>query len=170
MSTKRKQVPIHSVYAITTHHKNPPDAAEAWRECNVCAIGDFEEDSLTYSTFDGINQGDLILAYSCHNRIAYVGEIANGKLRRENKNIVSDDPKDDGFGYPNQKEVNWWDRPHHFSRKEKLLPGDLRNQLGKRGKTVVQIKVNGETELNATQFSKVKEMIRRVRERWSHRR
>jgi len=119
--------------------------------------------------FDQIQEGDLILAYSCHNRIAYVGEIANGKYKEDHKNIVGK-KGGGGFEYPYQYDVNWWERPHHFSRKEKSLPRDLRNQLAKRGKTVVQIKVNGKTALNAAEFSEVKEKIRSVRKEWADRR
>jgi len=158
---------MNSVFAITTHHENPLDAAEAWRECNVCAIGHFEEENPNRIAFDGINQGDLILAYSCHNRIAYVGEIKDGILHKRNKNIVSDETRK-GFGYPFQYEVNWYDKPHHFSRKE--LPNDLWTQLGKRGKTVVQIEVDGKKEMNAKSFGKLKERLRKVRAGWGHRR
>lgn len=30
---------MNRIYAIVTHHKRPDDAAEAWKDCNVCAIG-----------------------------------------------------------------------------------------------------------------------------------
>jgi len=165
MSTKLKQIPMNSLFAIVTHHERPLDAAEAWRECNVCAIG--HESGPYYDLFLQIDMGDLIFAYSLNNRIAYVGEIKDGNLQKDNENIVSQEGKD-GFGYECQYEVKWYDKPHHFSRKE--LPKDLWTQFGKRGKTVVRIEVDGKREMNAKSFGKVKEIIREVRAGWGHRR
>ena len=138
---------MNSIWAITTHHERPGDAAEAWRECNVCAIGFVryrnlkrakrEDLILDSQRFLEIKKGDLVLAYPGGNRIAYVGEIEDGKYERTAKNVVGLDEDDGGFEYPNQYKVNWYDRPYDFSRKD--LPPFLLNQLGKRGRTVVQI-------------------------------
>jgi hypothetical protein len=152
---------MNSIYAITTHHERTDDAAEAWRECNVCAIGwsdygrldKIDEKKLPADAklFLKIKKGDLILAYSGGNRIAYVGEIKDGKYHYTKKNIVGLDENDGGFEYPNQYVVTWRDKPYDFSRKD--LPPFLLNQLGKRGRTVVQIKMNRRS------FDEVKQII-----------
>ena len=69
---------MNSIYAITTHHDKPSDAAEAWRELNVCAIGfrrygvltkgKLEDLSKDAQLFLKIKKGDLILAYAMGNR------------------------------------------------------------------------------------------------------
>ena len=152
---------MNSIYAITTHHERLSDAAEAWLECNVCAIGwssygnlkrvNLEELPSDAQQFMKIRKGDLILAYSGGNRIAYVGEIEDGKYMFTRKNIVGLDEADGGFDYPNQYKVRWFDRPYDFSRKD--LPPFLLEQLGKRGRSVVPIK------LNRRSFDEVKQII-----------
>jgi hypothetical protein len=76
---------MNSIYAIKTHHERPDEAVEAWRECEVCAIGftrygnlkkaEQEELPSDAKSFLEIKKGDLILAYPGGNRIAYVGSI-----------------------------------------------------------------------------------------------
>jgi hypothetical protein len=152
--------PMNSIYAITTYHtpEGAPDAAEAWREERVCAIGysgeNNEELHPAAELFRQIGQGDLILAYSRRNRIAYVGEIKDRKplpIETAKMNLVGRDESDGGFGYENQRNVTWYGKPHHFSRL--CLPPPLSNQLGKRGKTVVQIELKGKS------FREVKDII-----------
>jgi len=151
---------MNSIYAITTHHERLDDAADAWRELGVCAIGHFgDEERLDKSNFlykGGalflkIKKGDLILAYAGDNRIAYIGEIKDGEYIHTNKNIVGRDKDDGGFGYRNQKRVKWFDQPYDFSRHD--LPPFLFKQLGGHGRTVVEI------DLNRQSFDKVKQII-----------
>lgn len=152
---------MNSIYAITTHHDRPSDAAEAWREVNVCAIGfrrfgvltkgNPDEFSKDAQLFLKIKKGDLILAYATGNRIAYVGEIEDGKYNHTDDNIVGLDEKAGGFGYPNQYKVKWFEKPRDFSRID--LPPFLQKQLGKRGRTVVLI------DLNRRSFEEVKQII-----------
>ena len=110
---------MNSIYSITTHHERPDDAAEAWRECGVCAIGwrgidgrldkaPKEELDADSRLFLGIKKSDLILAYCNNNTIAYVGEIKDGKYLFTNKNIVSLDESKGGFEYENQYDVKWY--------------------------------------------------------------
>jgi hypothetical protein len=85
------------------------------------------------------------------NRIAYVGEIDDGKYLYTRKNIVGRDEDKGGFEYANQYKVKWYDRPYDFSRKD--LPDYLWTQLGKKGRTVVHIK------LGRRSFDEVKQII-----------
>lgn len=152
---------MNSIYAITTHHKRPSEAAEAWREVNICAIGFTRAGKLTDAKIEDlpkdaqlflkIKKGDLILAYAMCNRIAYVGEIENGEYIHTHENVVGLDGKDGGFGYPNQYKVKWFEKPRDFSRID--LPDFLRKQLGKRGRTVVPI------NLNRRSFDEIKQII-----------
>jgi hypothetical protein len=152
---------MNRIYAIVTHHERPDDAAEAWRECNVCAIGWSDYGNLKKAKqallpsdareFLKIEKGDMVLAYAGGNRIAYVGEIENGKYLHTSRNIVGRDEDDGGFEYPNQYKVRWYYKPYDFSRYD--LPLFLFNQLGKRGKTVVPIK------LYRRSFAEVKQII-----------
>lgn len=152
---------MNSIYALTTHHERRDDAAEAWHELNVCAIGFVrfgnlgrakEEDLPSdVRAFLKIKKGDLVLAYAAGNRIAYVGEIVDGKYLHRTNNVVGLDEDDGGFGYPNQYEVKWFDKPYDFSRKD--LPDYLWKQLGKRGRTVVPLK------LYRRSFDQVKQII-----------
>lgn len=91
------------------------------------------------------------MAYAGGNRIAYVGEIVNGKYRHTTRNIVGQSEERGGFDYPNQYTVKWWDRPYDFSRYD--LPPFLHKQLGKRGRTVVRI------EFHRRSFEEVKKII-----------
>ena len=152
---------MNAIYALTTHDERRDEAAEAWHELNVCAIGfvrfgnlrKAEETDLPSNArnFLKMKKGDLVLAYAGGNRIAYVGEIADGKYMHTTKNIVGLDEDDGGFGYPNQYKVKWYDKPYDFSRKD--LPDYLWKQLGIRGRTVVPIK------LGRRSFDEVKQII-----------
>ena len=151
-----------SVYSIVTHHERADDAAEAWKECRVCAIGynceknlnEFDKKDLAKDSqvFLKIEKGDLILAYAGGNRIAYVGEITDGKYHYTHRNIVGRDEEQMGFGYRHQYKVSWWEYPYDFSRYD--LPRFLYSQLGKRGKTVVPIR------LQRRSVGQIKEIIR----------
>lgn len=152
---------MNRIFAIVTHHKRPDDAAEAWKDCNVCAIGWSHFGRLTKAKrqelpsdvrkFLRIGKVDIILAYAGGNRIAYVGEIVNGKYMHTTRNIVGRSDEKGGFDYPNQYAVKWWDRPYDFSRHD--LPPFLLKQLGKRGRTVVPI------EFHRRSFEEVKKII-----------
>jgi len=147
------------ILAITTYHEpgeKPAEAAELWKMLGICAIGWspvsfcrcrskrqveqlIEKENLTARTeeiwaFVNADKGDIVLAYSRDNTIAYVGEI-DGPCRFIDCNVIGD-PKGE-FDYPNQRKVRWWDEPHHFSRHD--LPNFFANQLGKRGVTVAEI-------------------------------
>ena len=138
---------MNSIYAITTHHERFDDAAEAWEEQGVCAIGFVDSGNLKKARpedlpsdarkFLGIKKGDLILAYAAGNRIAFVGEIEDGIYRYTKGNVVGLDEDDGGFEYSNQYRVKWYVKPRDFSRKD--LPLFLSKQLGKRGRTVVPL-------------------------------
>ena len=117
---------MNSIYSITTHRERPSDAAEAWYECQVCAIGWSRYGNLKKSklaslpkevqTFLKIKKGDLILAYATENRIGYLGEIETGEYVYTRMNIVGE-KENGGFDYPNQFGVNWFKEPRDFSRK-----------------------------------------------------
>jgi len=152
---------MNRVYTIVTHHERPDDAAEAWKDCGVCAIGWARHGKLTEAKretlpidarrFLKIRKGDAILAYAGGNRIAYVGEIVNGRYMFTKRNIVGRNEDDGGFEYPNQYKVKWWNKPFDFSRHD--LPPFMLNQLGKRGRTVVPIKFYRRS------FNEVKQII-----------
>ena len=142
---------MNNVYVIVTYNEkykepeyNLESAAEAWKECGVCAIGwsrlgnlkKVRENKLNkdMQLFLQIEKGDLILAYTGNNTIAYVGEIKDGKYNFTEENKVGNKNE---FGYKNQFRVNWWNEPHHFSRYD--LPKYICEQLGKRGKTVIKL-------------------------------
>ena len=84
-----------------------------------------------------ISEGDLVLAYSRSNTIAYVGEV-KGSCKFNRRNSIGD-PRG-RFDYSHQREVEWWDEPHHFNRHD--LPKYFADQFGKRGVTVAEIKPN----------------------------
>jgi len=138
---------MNKIYAIVTHHERPDAAAEAWKECSVCAIGFHSDKKLTKvkdtdlaadaRIFLKIGRGDIILAYTWGNRIAYVGEVVDGKYVYAKKNLVGRSEKQGGFEYPHQYEITWWERPYDFSRYD--LPKFIWSQLGKRGRTVIPI-------------------------------
>lgn len=141
------------IWEIKTHHRNREEAAEEWKRLGICAIGfvrldDFQVKSKgelekrtpenytsrdieqVWNFYNGINKGDLVLAYTKHNTIAYVGEV-EGPYEFRQDNVVGDP---NGFGYPRQRRVKWWDEPHHFSRWN--LPKPFAKQFGKRGFTI----------------------------------
>ena len=131
---------MRNIYAITTHHEDPKRAAEAWKKCGVCAIGHWDTGTRRLADvpqtrlskygrlFLEIGKGDIVLAYTTDNTVAYVGAVIDGKYRYNDKNEVGQSRR---FGYGHQLEIDWWDEPHHFSRKS--LPSLLADQLGKRG-------------------------------------
>lgn len=152
---------MNSIYAITTHHERPSDAAEAWKENNVCAIGwshfgalnekDPKNYKIDIQDFLKIKKGDLILAYSKNNIISYIGEVETGEYLYTRKNIVGWSEKEGGFDYANQYVINWFKTPQHFTRK--VLPSWLSEQLGKMRKTVIPIDLQGRS------FGDVKQII-----------
>lgn len=148
---------MKKVWQITTHHRNPEEAAEEWKRSGICAIGfagpgnfkakskgELEKIARSYNSRDldqlwyfykEMDEGGLVLAYTRNNTIAYVGEI-EGPYKFTKENIVGDP---EGFGYPRQRRVKWWDEPHHFDRKD--LPIYLAKQFGKRGITIWPIEL-----------------------------
>ena len=152
---------MFNIFVLTTHHKKPERAAEAWVKHNVCAIGyvrigdlskvDPDEYPLEISNFMEISMGDIILAYTKKNRIAFVGEVVDGKYIYNDENIIGKPIEDGGFWYPNQKQVKWFNEPNDFSRYD--LPRDLNNQMGKRGKTVIKL------DKGKRSFEKIKDII-----------
>lgn len=152
---------MNSIYALTTHHERRDEAAEVWHELGICAIGFVSYGRLKRSknedytsdvrTFLKIKKGDLVLAYAAGNRIAYIGDIADGVYLHRTSNVVGLDEDEGGFGYPNQYKVRWFDKPYDFSRYD--LPDYLWKQLGKRGRTVVQL------SLYRRSFDEVKQII-----------
>jgi len=82
---------MNNIYAIVTHHEYPDEAAEAWKREGVCAIGWSDYGNLLKDRpkllrydpsfakerqlFLSIRKGDVILAYSKRNTIAYVGTV-----------------------------------------------------------------------------------------------
>jgi hypothetical protein len=152
---------MSKIYAIVTHHKRPDDAAEAWKECNVCAIGftscgrldKVRQENLPADArhFLKIQKEDIILAYALGNRIAYVGTVIDGKYIHTRKNIVGRSKEQGGLEYPNQYKIRWWDKPYDFSRYD--LPKFIWSQLGKKGRTVIPIM------LHRRSFDQVKQII-----------
>jgi len=152
---------MNAIYAIVTHHERPDEAADAWKDCGVCAIGWARYGNLKKTNQDAlpsdvrsfleIKKGDLILAYAMENRIAFIGEIVDGKYKYTSGNIVGRSEDDGGFEYPNQYKVNWYPEPCDFSRYD--FPPFLSKQLGKKGKTVIKI------DFERRSFDKVKEII-----------
>jgi len=149
------------VFAVTTYHKSvneATEAAEEWKREEICAIGwSFVKNLCSCRSeeevrerlkehgggfggkdvwnFVGVmEENDLVLAYSRHNTISYVGEV-RGPCRFNTRNVVGD--LDGRFRYPHQRKVYWWDEPHHFDRYD--LPEFYAAQFGKKGITVRQI-------------------------------
>lgn len=136
---------LSDIYAIVTHYEDPVGAAEAWKREGVCAIGWSDYGSLksvpkeklkghaaaASELFLGVRKGDVVLAYSMDNTIAYVGTVT-GPYKYDKKNEVGD-----VFDFANQRSVNWWDEPRHFDRHD--LPAWLADQLGKRGFTITRL-------------------------------
>jgi len=149
------------IYAINTHHvkKNRQEVAECWRKDGICAVGcgwtfkeEYGDEPPTgwSRPFWEISKGDIILAYASDNMIAYVGEVADNKLRDERKNRKNNT----GclYKYWNQRKVKWWRVPNHFRRKE--LPDWIHGQLGKRGQTIRRLELKGHT------FKEAKKLIK----------
>lgn len=152
------------IFAITTYHegaRKATEAAELWKNLGICAIGwsDInlcesgvfrseeeikqalrgkgyrpQESKNIWYFIKEMNEGDLVLAYSRNNTIAYVGEI-KGPCKRNVRNPIGD-PKG-RFDYAHQRKVEWWKEPHHFDRHD--LPRYFADQFGKRGVTVAEI-------------------------------
>jgi hypothetical protein len=141
---------MSSIFAITTHHEDKDKAAEAWHQCGVCAIGWEPGENEQAKLFREIDKGDLVLAYSGGNTIAFVGE-ATGRYVEDEKNVVGRTKKSGGFGYCYQQKVRWYDKPCHFPRAD--LPPWMRDQLGKPFKTVVRL------ELGRWSFDEAREII-----------
>lgn len=81
-----------------------------------------------------VSEGDIVLAYSRRNTIAYVGE-AKGPCRFNRKNSIGN--PNGKFTYSHQRDVKWWDEPHYFNRHD--FPKYFADQFGKRGVTVTEI-------------------------------
>jgi RecB family endonuclease NucS len=130
---------MNSIYAITTHHERKHEAANAWQECGVCAIGWESGENSQSRLFRNIQKGDLVLAFIGGSSIAFVGQI-DGPYVETYKNIVGKKESDGGFGYPYQYKVNWYDEPCHFQKTD--LPQWLADQIGKPHKTVVRLQLD----------------------------
>jgi len=151
---------MNSIYVIVTHHKRPNEAAEAWKDNELCAIGFTQYGNLKKAKkgglttdprlFSEIEKGDLILAYAKNNKIALVGEVV-GEYQHTTDNIIGKNEEKGGFGYPNQYKVRWFSDPHDFDRKN--LPEDLWKQMGRTGVTVKKL------ELGKRSFDQVKNII-----------
>jgi hypothetical protein len=137
-----------NIFSIVTHDKDPEGAAKAWERDGVCAIGWSRYGNLKKSRnikgraatardlFIGMRKGDVVLAYSTGNTIAYVGYV-RGEYKYNNSNEVGVSTK---FAYANQRKVEWWRRPRYFDRRD--LPQWISSQLGKR-KTITEIDLRG---------------------------
>ena len=152
---------VRRIFAITTYHEpgeKATIAAEEWRRLGICAIGWSDINFCTckdkvqvikrlrgknydvrgaediWCFLKEISEGDLVLAYSRDNSIAYVG-VVKGPCKYDRNNSIGD--PDGEFDYAHQRKVEWWGEPHHFDRHD--LPKYLADQFGKRGKTVVDI-------------------------------
>jgi hypothetical protein len=149
------------IFVIMTYHIPPErdEAAEAWKEENVAAVGwssvgdlakvkSFEKlsekfrssgsrgPSTLWTFLKEIKKGDLILAYVTRNTIAYVGEVI-GPYKYDKKNKVGMNPSHGGFGFAHQRRVNWWPKPHYFSRKK--LPMEIAEQIGIKGCIIKEV-------------------------------
>ena len=131
---------MNSIYAITTHHSRPTDAAEAWHECGVCAIGwyagdhrfdkapenDLEPEA---KLFLHLKKGDLILAYPGDNRIAYVGEIRDqGNIFSMKRTVLAGMRGRADLGMRTRKKSNGTMNPMIFQ--EKTFLSFMRSNLG----------------------------------------
>lgn len=151
------------VFAVTTYHKSGEravEAAEEWKRLGICAIGwswirnlcrckNKEEVAERLRKSGGkygaediwnfvgkMSDGDLVLAYSRNNTIAYVGEV-KGPCKSDRDNVIGD--PNGKFEYSYQRKVEWWNEPHHFDRYD--LPKYFAVQFGKRGITVAEIDI-----------------------------
>lgn len=155
---------MNSIYAITTHHRRPDEAAEAWKKCGVCAIGWTDEGDLRKLSEDELNldmkdffrldEGDVVLAYTKRNRIAYVGAVTKGKFKYNKNNLVGRPEERGGFRYANQRAVEWWKEPFDILRSD--FPVNIAGQMAKRGKTVIQL------DLGRWSFESMKVFIKSI--------
>jgi len=148
------------IFAIITHHKlgNEVEAAELWKKLGICALGWPSINFCRYRSEEAIrerlkkenlntrhakeiwrfvgeiNKGDLVLAYTRKNTIAYVGEV-KGPCEFNTRNVVGN--LEGKFYYPHQRKVKWWNEPHHFDRLD--LPPNFRDQLGKHRVIVAEV-------------------------------
>jgi predicted Mrr-cat superfamily restriction endonuclease len=142
---------------VVTHHENPQRAAELFAEEGVVAVGWSETGSIAGKNMgeiiqklfevgydnpewgacqliefrEGIEVGDVIIAYSTKNIVALVGEvIGEYEFNEENK---TGKPEDKGgeIGYSHQRKVRWWDKPRNFHRK--LLSNNFSKKVALRG-------------------------------------
>jgi hypothetical protein len=132
--------------------------AEYWREDGICAVGhrwSYEEEYAgepargQWGLFQQISKGDIILAYARPRMIAYVGEVADDRLRCENKNTTGR-----RYEYWNQRRVTWWTEPNHFHPKD--LPRWIHRQLGNQGTTIKRLDLKGRTFKEAKSAIKTK--------------
>jgi predicted Mrr-cat superfamily restriction endonuclease len=148
------------IFAIITHHKlgNEVEAAELWKRQGICTFGWPNFNFCRYRSEEAIREclkkenrdtrrtkeiwrfvreikkGDLVLAYTRKNTIAYVGEV-KGPCEFNTGNDVGN--LEGKFYYPHQRKVKWWNEPHHFNRRD--LPENFCDQLGKHGVIVAEI-------------------------------
>ena len=142
------------IVKIVAHHENPIRASELFAEEGVVAVGWVREESIAEKNREEIIQmlikegfdnpewgasqlimfrdelevGDVVIAYRTKNIVALVGDVI-GEYEFNNENKVG---RPDGeVDYPNQKRVNWWDKPRNFHRN--LLPDDLSETVASRG-------------------------------------
>jgi len=145
---------LAKIVKIVAHHENPIMASELFAEEGVVAVGWVREESiagknreeiilmLVKEGFDnpewGASQlimfrdelevGDVVIAYRTKNIVALIGDvIGEYEFNCENKVGRPDGEVD----YPNQKRVNWWEKPRNFHRN--LLPDDLSETVASRG-------------------------------------
>lgn len=149
---------MSKIYEIKTHHEYPREVAEYWRQDEICAVGHRWSYAERYGNkpagkrfglFQEISKGDIILAYARPNMIAYVGEVADGKLRCEKGNNTGR-----RYDYWNQRKVRWWTEPNHFHPKD--LPRWIHRQLGSRGTTIRRLDLKGFTFQQAKSVIKTK--------------
>jgi hypothetical protein len=126
-----------SVWYLVTYHtggREPDKVAYYWKQYKICAIGTGPAIRTIYrelqgtplETFKSMKKGDLVLAYIKNNTIAYVGYIKDDEVVKNQKNIVGN--YRNGYGYPIQRNVDWWDEPHHFDRSQ--FPQHIKDQMG----------------------------------------
>jgi hypothetical protein len=152
---------LPKIFAIITWHKKSgrEDAAEAWKEESVAAMGWPEAGDLSkikdfaqlseklgrpgsrgagylWAFLKEVKKGDMILAYITRNTIAYVGEVT-GRYNYERKNKVGRSTSKGGFNYPHQRRVSWWSEPRYFSRN--VLPTEISKQFGIQAQTLREI-------------------------------
>jgi len=132
-------ISVSNFWYIITHKDHPEEAAEEWRKNGVCAFGTrrflSDETDFEVNHFKEIKKGDVVFAYVKNYNVSYVGTVLSNELKYNTKNSVGNSKN--GYGYVNQKFVEWWDKPHHFNTKE--LPNWMAEQFGKRHRTISPI-------------------------------